>query len=469
MPLNREELIRLKHQIEPNDYLVVESGKDRILVVRSSREYPDIVNDLDSMINKLDVQDANELSNALIIGEEEVVGVPLAAIESLIKRRNEEDEQIASDLAEKLIEPYTTLLFESENDPLKTLRLGIRVKGNLKDFKPKLLPEVLFLKIKSLPRHSEVVYLISEDGYIRLSGNEFYRRLREFLKENPNQNRELAKEFIYITRGRLADHFIDDSTYDSLFNTSKQENINNFISTSEETQKQEQPATISADEKRTALAGSAPAPEEIAPLEKPPVPEEQPTPDDEKVHEKMETSEATFKDVPSYPKLADEPITKQQPQPEPIEESFWKAAFKHEKNEAKAVFEPEIKPEMAEVGPEGWPSTNKFLAQLREKLPRVGMEVISGVEIPGVDLAVNNPESYINRIFFSYMPKFDLKKALDLERSMDRFSIELAIIVNVPGVDDADMRLFAVGKNIMITDIDTILTTNFLTQLEAKI
>jgi hypothetical protein len=175
MPLTREELIKLKHQIEPNDYRVVESGQQRILVIRTEREFPDIVNDLEVLINKFDNRDTTDLSQALIIGEEEVVGIPLDAIDSLLERRMEDDERIAEDLGEKLIEPYTTLLFESENDPMKTLRLAIRVAGNLEDFKPQQLSEILFSKIKSLPRHSEVVYLIAEDGFIRLSGNEFYR------------------------------------------------------------------------------------------------------------------------------------------------------------------------------------------------------------------------------------------------------------------------------------------------------
>ena len=80
-------MIKLKHQIEPDDYLVVESGSLRILVLRSAREFPDIVNDLEGMINKLDIRDTNDLSHALIIGSEEVVGVPLDDIQSLVNRK----------------------------------------------------------------------------------------------------------------------------------------------------------------------------------------------------------------------------------------------------------------------------------------------------------------------------------------------------------------------------------------------
>jgi hypothetical protein len=445
IPLTREELVKLKHQIEPNDYLVVESGTLRIMVVRTAREFPDIVNDLDGMINKLDIRDTKELSHALIIGDEEVVGVPLQAIESLIERRIEDDERIAEDLGEKLIEPFTTLLFESENDPYQTLRLGIRVAGNLKDFKPQELSEILFAKIKSLPRHSEVVYLIAEDGYIRLSGNEFYKRLREFLKENPETNRELAKEFIYMTRGRLADHFVNKDPYEVLLDTGKQESINKFvtITESESTDSEVEPEDKATEIEPSDTDNDAPEPEHKPEQHVESEPEGKETPKPEGVPE---------------PLLEPEPEAKHAPPPEQPSgrEPAWK-------------FAPELKiPKESETA-EKYPSITKFIIMLQEKLPRVRFEVMHGVEIPGVDLAAKNTESFIRKVFFSYMPEFNLKKALALEQSMNKFAPELTIMVGVPGSDDSEMKLFAVGKNILITDIDTLLNTNLLVQLEEHI
>lgn len=454
MPLTREELIRLKHQIEPNDYRVVESGMERILVVRSQREFPDIVNDLDCLINKLDIRDTNELNIALIIGEEEVVGVPLQAIDSLITRRTEEDEQIAIDLGEKLIEPYTTLLFESENDPLKTLRLGIRVRGQLKDFKAQELPEILFSKIKSLPRHSEVVYLIAEDGYIRLSGTEFYRRLREFLKENPNKNKELAKEFIYMTRGRLADHFVDDDSIENLFETSKQENINNFVSEIDATQHEDL-----GEQEQKQKQEQKPEPIEISK-----------TPSEQDVSETGTHKEIGEPEPESEPELEEKPEEKPERELKEMPVPGWKAEIMQVTN---------VKPEI-EVGHKQVPepetevtkqgaSPTQFLTMLQEKLPEVGMEQITRVEIPGVDLAVNNPGSFISRIFFTYMPDFNLQKALTLERSIEKFSPELSILVTAPGVDIPEMKLFVVGKNILIVDVDKLLNTDFLIRIEEHI
>jgi hypothetical protein len=449
MPLTKEELIKLKHQINQNDYLVVESGTQRILIVRSAREYPDIVNDLDVMINKLDNRDTKDLSHAMIIGEEEVIGIPLMAIESLVERRREDDEKIAEDLGEKLIEPYTTLLFESDNDPLKTLRLGIRVSGNLEDFKPQELPEILFSKIKSLPRHSEVVYLIAEDGYIRLSGNEFYKRLREFLKENPSINKELAKEFIHMTRGRLADHFVESEPYSDLLIPGKQESINGFIAEPDEPDETE-PSSVSDSEEE---------PDEELDEE----PEEPDVNADDEVqaeedHDEpiVDTQDVKVPESKLAEPLKCEPLRKLV-QPEPLESNLpaWMSA-------PMARSEPES-------SKKEYLSSAKLIMRLQDKLPLVGFEVMHGIEIPGVDLAAKNPESFITRVFFCYMPKFELKKAIALERSIEKFSPELTIIITAPGIEDSETKLFAVGKDIVLSDIDTIFNTNFLVRLEEKI
>jgi len=408
MPLNRDELIKLKHQIEPMDYLVVESGHERILVIRTEREFPDLVNDLECMINKLDIRDTNELSHALIIGEEEVVGVPLKAIEALIERRMEEDERIATDLSEKLIEPYTTLLFESENDPIKTLRLGIRVAGNIGDFKPQQLPEILFSKIKSLPRHSEVIYLIADDGYIRLSGTEFYRRLGEFLKEHPTINKELAKEFIYLTRGKLADYFIEKGLDDDVLSQGRQENINKYL-----TEEIPEPAKRETFQVETEIKAE------------------------------IETEVGSEPAIEGPPKQLGKSII--------------------ERLGAQTDIKTETKPDTDQ----SWPSAASFIDKLQEKLSETGFEVVHGLEIPGSDLVANNPESIINRVFLCYMPMFNLKKALALERSINRYSPELSIIIGAR--DDPDLKLFVVGKNILITDVDTILNTNLLVHLEEHI
>ena len=106
LTLTKEELIKLKHSIEPYDYQVVDQVGRKILVIRSELEFPDIVNDLEIMINKFDMRDINQIAQAMIIGDAEVVGIPVNAINSLLDRRIEDDEIIAADLEDKLDDDY---------------------------------------------------------------------------------------------------------------------------------------------------------------------------------------------------------------------------------------------------------------------------------------------------------------------------------------------------------------------------
>lgn len=437
MPLTKEDLIQLKHKIDPNDYELVERGEERILVIRSASEFPDIVNDLEVMINKFDMRDTDNLSHACIIGDAEVIGVSLDAIRSIINRRIGDDERIAEDLSEKLIEPYTTLQFQSEEDPNKTLRLGIRVEGNLEDFKPQQLSEVLFSKIKSLPRKSEVVYLIADDGYIRLSGKEFYKQLREFLRENPKINKELASEFVDFARDKLADHFVGEEGGEGIFGMHKQEPINKYITDEEmpdDTVDTESEPEVEPEEKH-----------EIPTVET--IPE--PTPNLADLKESEEK-------IPDHQHL--------ETSSEPLESIIEPAKDKESKLKSLLIdHETQVDPESTKK----WISQTHLMIKLQRKLSDSGFEIISGVRVPGVDIVANNPGSFIKRIFFSYMPTFNFKKGIELERSLTRFTPDLCIIIG--SRDDTDLKLYSVGKNALIVDIDTIINTDYLIHIEEHV
>jgi len=116
---------------------------------------------------------------------------------------------------------------------------------------------------------------------------------------------------------------------------------------------------------------------------------------------------------------------------------------------------------------EDWPDITIFKNNLKAKLNEFGFEIIDGVDVAGVDIVANNPQSIINKIFFTYMPTFDLKKAMELNRSLERFTNELCVIIGP--IEDTDLKLFKVGKQVVLVDLDTLNNTDFLINLEAKI
>jgi len=181
-PLTKEQIIKIKYSLEPFENRVVEENNYRILCIRSPNELPDIVNDLESVVEKLDKESTENISHAILIGGEEVVGIDLGAIGAVMSKRREHDEEIIKELKEKLQRDFGTVLFQSEMDPSSILRLGIRVPMTLEELEEKGHSSIL--GGLDLPQDSEVIYLIGDDEGTRLSGNSFYSKLSKISQED---------------------------------------------------------------------------------------------------------------------------------------------------------------------------------------------------------------------------------------------------------------------------------------------
>jgi hypothetical protein len=483
--LNKEELIKLKHSINGYDYQVVEHGSRRILIIRSELEFPDIVNDLEIMINKFDMRDISQLDQAMIIGDAEVVGIPVDAINSLITRRIEDDEVIAGDLEDKLEEPYSSMVFEHEDDTLKVVRLGIKVPGKLEDYKPQELRETLFSKMKSFPRDCEIVYLLADDGYVRINGKDFYFQLSEFIRENPDMNKDLQDDIADTARGNLADHFIGKEHSNLQIEPSRQEQLGKYLP-----ETVPDSAYLDKKQEETFVEISEKKPEDKL--------EEKL---DEKLDEKLEkepekrleknTIKSELKEIqPSKDSIIDQSTQIQKfedkfkdksngPQISPLTEEELRGTSRLRKIEdVEGRISDSRLPETgntedtSSIGPtesiesteSTEPTESDLIFELKRKSSKLGYEIVSGVDIPGINLILNTPFFRINRVFITYMPQFDFKRAMTLERSLNRFPKEVCLLVG--SKNDYDLKLFIVGKNIILVDPDTLLNTDFLNRLE---
>ncbi len=453
MPLSKEELIKLKHQINSYDYRVIEHGSRRFLIIRSALEFPDIVNDLEIMINKFDIRDITQIDFAMIIGDAEVIGVSVDAISSLLNRRIEDDEMIAADLDDKIEEPYSTITFESEDDPLKAVRLGIRVPGKLENYKPNELKETLFSKMKSFPKDCEIVYLISDDGYIRISGKVFYKQLSEFLRDNPEKNLDLSEDIADTARGNMAEYFVGKDEPKPQHESSKQEQLGKYLNQTTEPKQKDiddaqnisEPSQVTEIEQSNMIADSTTKFEPIIEPEKPSKPHDDLKP---KISPLTDDDLKGLKNINIDVKKSETGVI----------DKISETEFKHE-----IRFETSTSSEL----PTNWPDLDEFVTKLRLKLSRAGIEIIPGVELPGIDIIGQSPNLKVNKIFISYMPKFNFKKAIAIDRSLSRFPNELCILVGPKS--DYDLKLFIIGKNILLTDLETILNTSFLDRLEENL
>lgn len=171
-PLGKEELIKIKYKVPPYEYTIVDTKDGKVLVIRSGRNVPDLINDLELLMEKLEEEDIKVAKYAILLGEEESTNVSLSILWSLLDRRRKNDTRIVTELRGKINRNFGYLLFRSENDPQRIYRLAIRVPYSIVDVKEETLP--LILNDIEIPREGEIVYIISDDGHLRLRARKFF-------------------------------------------------------------------------------------------------------------------------------------------------------------------------------------------------------------------------------------------------------------------------------------------------------
>jgi hypothetical protein len=215
-PISPDELIKIKHDLEPGSYQRVEVPGAIVLVIRSGMDYPDIVNDVEAISDELEPEEIDGLTDVCIVGDLEIVGIKLEVINTIMEKRMGEDAKIVEDLYNKLQKDYDILLFESEHDAHKKLRLGIRVPMDIKSLKSTHLPEIL-TRIDLPARKARVVYIIADDDYLRFYGKKFYQELTEFAAEQTPRTIEEEQDIQNQVRSGMADHFVEDEEEETTF------------------------------------------------------------------------------------------------------------------------------------------------------------------------------------------------------------------------------------------------------------
>ncbi len=171
-PLAKEDLIKLKYDLDPYDCRLEESDGQKVFVVRSPKASPDLINDLEPMIDRICEEDVKEAQSACLLGEEESATISMSILWSLIDKRKKRDTKLVTELRGKISRDFGHLLFRSEEDPLHIYRLAIYVPMPISNVDKDNFEE-MFEEL-DLPREGEIVYLIADDGYKRISGREFF-------------------------------------------------------------------------------------------------------------------------------------------------------------------------------------------------------------------------------------------------------------------------------------------------------
>jgi hypothetical protein len=182
-PLTRDEFIKIKTALDPHDFAVIDQLGMKILAIRSPTDFPDMVTDLEVVAPELSLEDPETLTHAVIIGNQDNLGVPVDMVVALIQAKKQDDARIVASIRDKIKHPLETYLFKDQYDQKPVLRLGIRSPMPLEELQDKEFKEVF--EGVPVPNGTRVVYIIAADGYMKISAKEFLREMGEAIAPPP--------------------------------------------------------------------------------------------------------------------------------------------------------------------------------------------------------------------------------------------------------------------------------------------
>ncbi len=169
--MNEEKFFEIREKMKDYEYRVINKNNSRILTVRSPNKYPDIVNDVERLVERIKIDDMKSLTNVCLIGEKEVINVQPRIIDVLVRSRKEHDDKIVEKMREKLGMDESTS-FRDDDDPNKLCRFALRISTMIEEY-PGLIK-----KMEMPPDGVSIIYIIGHDGYVRIMADDFVKMLR---------------------------------------------------------------------------------------------------------------------------------------------------------------------------------------------------------------------------------------------------------------------------------------------------
>jgi hypothetical protein len=148
------------------EYEILTKMDKTILAIRSGRDEPDIIDDLERVYHKLDTRDSLDLTHVCLIGNEDVVAVKTEIIAALINKRSDDDNFLIRELRSKLDREYDTAMFKDQRDTYETLRFAVRVPFEYVSAEPSQLYSI-FSKITD-KIDGDVFYILGDNNFVRL-------------------------------------------------------------------------------------------------------------------------------------------------------------------------------------------------------------------------------------------------------------------------------------------------------------
>lgn len=169
--MNDEKFFELRQKMKDYDYRILDGEGDRVLAVRSPNKYPDIVNDVERLVERIKINDVKHLTNVCLVGEEEVLDVQPKIVGLLVRTRKNHDDRIVEKMRKQLGVNKSTI-FTDENDVYKLRRFAFRMPAGVDEYHG-------FIKKTPMPPEDvSIIYIIGNDDYVRIMADDFVKLLR---------------------------------------------------------------------------------------------------------------------------------------------------------------------------------------------------------------------------------------------------------------------------------------------------
>jgi len=163
-------IFRLRAKLDDNAYQILRDGDVLFLAFRIPGEEVDLLPSLEYLSEFLTPDEMEDVRGIVIISDRSYEVTSASMILPKLETKKEEDERLYSELKSALKKKLEPLVFTVENDILEMFRAAIRLDGSHNRTDESIGLDLLKVE---LPKEGEVVYLIFDDGYRKMSRPSF--------------------------------------------------------------------------------------------------------------------------------------------------------------------------------------------------------------------------------------------------------------------------------------------------------
>ena len=183
-------VFRLRAKMEDHSYTVMTEGTRKLLAFRVPGEKIDLLRSLEYLSEFLEEGALDGVEKVLLISDKEYEVTPGGMMEPKMETKRKDDDRLFSELKSKLRVKLEPLVFTEENDILELYRTAIRMDGSVNRTDSSVGLDLLKI---SLPPEGDVIYLIFDDGYKKMSKATF-EKLSDDAMQGLREGPSLAKD-----------------------------------------------------------------------------------------------------------------------------------------------------------------------------------------------------------------------------------------------------------------------------------